>query len=107
MTNYKKSVSRRKFLDTITTAALVVPFLGNSAVSLALPKKKLRHASIGVGGMGGHDLKHFGQHPDLEVVAICDVDEQNLLKAAELFREQENIRTGVIFWKRSITILIQ
>ena len=85
MTNYKKSVSRRKFLDTITTAALVVPFLGNSAVSLALPKKKLRHASIGVGGMGGHDLKHFGQHPDLEVVAICDVDEQNLLKAAELF----------------------
>ena len=85
MTNYKKSVSRRKFLDTITTAALVVPFLGNSAVSLALPKKKLRHASIGVGGMGGHDLKNFGQHPDLEVVAICDVDEQNLLKAAELF----------------------
>ena len=70
MTNYKKSVSRRKFLDTITTAALVVPFLGNSAVSLALPKKKLRHASIGVGGMGGHDLKNFGQHPDLENMFI-------------------------------------
>lgn len=85
MTNHKKPVSRRKFLDAITTAALAIPFLGNSAVSLALPKKKLRHASIGVGGMGGHDLQNFGQHPDVEVVAICDVDEQNLSKAAELF----------------------
>src|SRR5690606_29023720 len=45
---------------------------------------KLRHASIGVGGMGGHDLKNFIAHPDVEIVALCDVDENALKKAGEL-----------------------
>ena len=85
MAKQNKSVSRRKFLDSITSAALVVPFLGSSAVNFVSPMKKLKHACIGVGGMGGHDLKNFQQHPDVEIVALCDVDEQNLLKAAELF----------------------
>lgn len=85
MKNQQKSVSRRKFLDSMTVAALAVPFLGTSAIRLASPKNKLRHACIGVGGMGWHDLQNFRQHPDVEIVALCDVDANNLLKAAELF----------------------
>ncbi|MCM4154248.1 gfo/Idh/MocA family oxidoreductase [Arenibacter sp. N53] len=85
MKKQQKSVSRRRFLDSITTAALAVPFLGTSAISLASPKDKLKHACIGVGGMGWHDLQNFKQHPDVQIVALCDVDAKNLQKAAELF----------------------
>ena len=84
MKNQQKSVSRRRFLDSITTAALAVPFLGTSAVSFVSPKNKLKHACIGVGGMGWHDLQNFKQHPEVEIVALCDVDANNLKKAAEL-----------------------
>src|SRR3546814_8495404 len=50
----------------------------------APPDRKLRHACIGVGGMGGHDLQNFKSHPDVEIVALCDVDENHLKKVAEL-----------------------
>ena len=33
--------------------------------------------------MGGHDLQNFMQHPNVQIVAICDVDANNLQKAAE------------------------
>ena len=48
------------------------------------PNDRLRHASIGVGGMGFNDLKNFLAHPRVEVVALCDVDSDKLAKAAEL-----------------------
>ncbi len=46
------------------------------------PNEKLRHACIGVGGMmGGHDFGQFKSHARTEIVAICDVDENNLARA--------------------------
>ena len=48
------------------------------------PNDKLRHASIGVGGMGFNDLRNFLAHKRVEVVALCDVDANNLAKAAQL-----------------------
>lgn len=79
------STSRRKFLLT-ATAAVSVPFiLEASRKSIPITSiGKLRHASIGVGGMGGHDLKNFMAHPNVEIVALCDVDENALKKAGEL-----------------------
>ncbi len=42
--------------------------------SLAEPtNKKLRLAFIGVGGRGGANLKTMTKDPDVEVVALCDV----------------------------------
>ena len=84
MKNQNTAVSRRKFLDSITTAALAVPFLANATVSFASPVKKLRHACIGVGGMGWHDLQNFKEHPHVQIVALCDVDAKNLQRAAEV-----------------------
>ncbi|QCX00531.1 Gfo/Idh/MocA family oxidoreductase [Aggregatimonas sangjinii] len=40
--------------------------------------KKLRTAHIGIGGMGGEDLRDIASHPMVEVVALCDVDANNL-----------------------------
>jgi predicted dehydrogenase len=78
------SLSRRKFLLSTATAAIASSALMRSfTASAKAPGKKLRHASIGVGGMGWHDLQNFISHPDVEIVAICDVDANNLQKAAE------------------------
>lgn len=84
MKNDTLGSSRRKFLVT-AAAALVTPPLLLSIPSFAgQNRKKLRHACIGVGGMGFHDLQRFIAHSEVEIVAICDVDETRLKKAAEL-----------------------
>ncbi|RZM26432.1 MAG: Gfo/Idh/MocA family oxidoreductase [Pedobacter sp.] len=54
-----------------------------SLASAKQPAKKLRHACIGVGGMGAYDLNNFKGHPDVEIVALCDVDSDALKRAAE------------------------
>ena len=76
-------ISRRDFLHKTAAGALATPLLLESC-SL---KGKLRHACIGVGGMGHFDLQSFLSHPDVEIVAICDVDSDNLSKASELVPE--------------------
>src|SRR5437588_870487 len=42
------------------------------------PNSRLSHACIGVGGMGWGDLQNFLQHPKVDIVALCDVDAENL-----------------------------
>jgi predicted dehydrogenase len=78
------SVSRRRFIQRVTAATVTAPAIFQSVAKAATPAKKLRHASIGVGGMGFHDLQSFKQHPQVEIVALCDIDENNLKKAAAL-----------------------
>lgn len=52
---------------------------------LAFPDdKKLRTAHIGVGNMGGEDLRDIASHPKVVVTALCDVDAKNLAHAHEL-----------------------
>ncbi len=80
MNEHSLLVSRRKFIQTAATAAIAAPLILESCA----PKNKLRHACIGVGGMGWGDLQHFMKHPDVQIVAICDVDADNLKKASEL-----------------------
>ncbi|MGV8879411.1 MAG: Gfo/Idh/MocA family oxidoreductase [Sphingobacteriaceae bacterium] len=77
----KLEVSRRKFLLSAATVAIVPSLLMKSFASANPPARKLRHACIGVGGMGAHDLGQFKSHPNVEIVAICDVD-ADILKAA-------------------------
>lgn len=48
------------------------------------PKTRLRTAHIGVGGMGGEDLKAISSHAMVDVVALCDVDANNLAAAKAL-----------------------
>jgi len=54
--------------------------------SQARPVRGLvRHAAIGVGGMGAADLEQISGHGAIDVVALCDVDAANLAAAARLF----------------------
>jgi len=49
------------------------------------PRRLVRHAAIGVGGMGGADLGQISNHGAVDVVALCDVDSATLEAAARRF----------------------
>lgn len=81
----KSGLSRRKFIQTTSAAAIAAPFVLNACVQNK--KTVLNHACIGVGGMGNHDLKQFIDHDKVNIVAICDVDTDRLKAASELVPE--------------------
>ncbi|MCO6459070.1 MAG: Gfo/Idh/MocA family oxidoreductase [Pirellulaceae bacterium] len=80
-----RGLNRRTFLTQLTTAAACIPLAGASAgwSRAAAPSDRLHLACVGVGGKGWSDMLEtsVGQH----VVALCDVDQQRLAKAAERF----------------------
>jgi predicted dehydrogenase len=71
------SINRRIFLKQGGAAALGLAFLPGWATKVAA-SDRLRIAIIGVGGMGNNHLKWFAALPEVEVVALCDVDENHL-----------------------------
>ncbi len=83
MTNHVPSVSRRKFIRTAATAAIASPFIIRCASNPTHSSSILNHACIGVGGMGWGDLQKFREDPNVKIVALCDVDANNLKKASE------------------------
>jgi hypothetical protein len=74
----RRAISRRSFLGTAaaTPAVFAVP---------RPPRAKLRLATVGCGGMGGADLSKISGHPEIQVVALCDVDAKTLEKTAQRF----------------------
>ena len=77
-------ISRRSFLGTAVGAASLATF-GSPAYLRANLMEKLNVAFIAVGGRGGANLKAVSSDPDVNVIAICDVNEQNLNRAAGMF----------------------
>lgn len=76
------SQSRRLFLSN--TAAVIAASHAASGLRAAnKDEQRLRLASIGVGGMGAADLGSLSSHPKVDVVALCDVDSNNLMSAAQ------------------------
>jgi predicted dehydrogenase len=65
-----RPLNRRAFLSSAAAASLMVPrqVLGAGKTS---PNEKLNIAGIGIGGMGGGNLRNLGQE---NIVALCDVD---------------------------------
>jgi predicted dehydrogenase len=77
------SSSRRQFL--YQGSALAVSAMGFPAILRSQsPGKKINLAFIGVGGRGGANLKELTKDGD-NVIAICDVNAQNLERAAAQF----------------------
>jgi len=76
-------MNKREFLKK-TAAASSIALLPNGAWAFSKKDKMLRTAHIGVGNMGGADLKAISSHAKVEVVALCDVDVNNLAAAQKL-----------------------
>src|ERR1041385_42875 len=72
------SMSRRKFLALTGTAAAftIVPrrvLRGNDQIA---PSRKLNIAGIGMGAQGRVDLAEFQKMPEVQIVAVCDVNRE-------------------------------
>ena len=79
------SLSRRRFLElTTVTGGAALAGCASTPRRIVTPGK-LRHAGIGAGGMGDADLSQLASHAELEIVALCDVDEAHLKAAAEKY----------------------
>jgi len=65
-------MKRRSFIKT--TAAGSLAFLLPFPSSAKVAGSKLRVVQVGLGGQGLSDLHDIASHPDVEVVALCDVD---------------------------------
>jgi len=85
MKNQIFSDSRRAFLKKAAGSLMAAPFILRYPGLYQSQGSIVNHACIGVGGMMGmNDLNNFRKHPDVRVVAICDVDSENLKKASDV-----------------------
>ncbi len=75
-------MNKREFLKT--ASALSTFALLPSGLWAFSENKRLRTAHIGVGNMGGEDLKAISSHELVDVTALCDVDSANLAAAHKL-----------------------
>ncbi len=83
-------IRRRDFLKS--GAAITAFGVLSAGAAAASPNGKLRTAHIGVGGMGGSDLGSVASHKQVEVAALCDVDERILNGAKGRFPHAKTFR---------------
>ncbi len=79
--------TRRDFVKASTLAAssfFIVPrhVLGKGFIA---PSDKLNIAGIGVGGKGKSDLAAFAQSPNVNIVALCDVDDRRAVDSRKAY----------------------
>src|SRR5882672_6474588 len=85
----KKHNSRRRFIRNAAVLGgsfFIVPrhVLGRGFVA---PSDKLNIAGIGVGGKGQSDLFEFAKSPNVNIVALCDVDDRQAVKSRQRFEK--------------------
>lgn len=81
-------MNRKTFIRQGGAAALSMAFMPG-LLRRPPPSDRLRIAHIGLGGMGNNHLKWFAAIPEVDIVALCDVDEDHLnasLKTLESLR---------------------
>lgn len=83
----KKREFLKKSAILASSAAIVPSFMVSckeeKKVARIIPER-LRTAHIGVGNMGGEDLRDISSHTKVDVVALCDVDTNYLAAASKL-----------------------
>lgn len=72
------STTRREFLAAAAAAGIAAPVVVSAAaagrVKGAAPSERVRLGAIGVNGMGRANLANCAGQPDVDLVAVCDVD---------------------------------
>src|SRR5436309_2902325 len=85
--------TRRRFLQTAAAStALALPIVSSAQTKPATapattaaalpPPPKLKLGIIGVGGRGWDHVREISAIPSAEIIALCDVDVNNLVNAA-------------------------
>ena len=73
-----QSINRRNFIRNTSLAALGMSILPKTFARKVAPSDKLRVAHIGIGGMGNNHMNWFAAIPEVEIVALADVDSEHL-----------------------------
>ncbi len=81
------NINRRDFLKG-TTASLALSTFGLEGIDLMHPPKALRVGLIGTGWYGKSDLFRLIQVSPVDVVALCDVDKNQLAEAATIVSQR-------------------
>lgn len=71
-----QKIDRRSFLKQSALATAGFAIL--PSFIKAAPSDKVRIAHIGLGGMGNNHLEWFAKLPEVDIVALCDVDQDHL-----------------------------
>lgn len=91
-----KKISRRNFIDSstrVSTGAALAAGLATATGSAAIrtsqggPSDKISVALIGCGGMGRGDLGYFLRLPEIDCLAVADVDTRHAEQAAKQVEE--------------------
>jgi predicted dehydrogenase len=72
-----KTIDRRDFIKSASLGALGFTLLP-SLYGKAAASDRVRVAHIGLGGMGNSHMQWFANLPEVEIAALCDVDELHL-----------------------------
>ncbi len=79
-----RKIGRRRFISNTALGILGMPLMSHTFRNVA-PSDRVRVAHIGLGGQGNSHLDWFNALPDVEVVALCDVDKVRLGKTQKRF----------------------
>ncbi len=90
----KRAISRRDFLRRTAAAsagAVAFPFIiPGRALGLdgaVAPSNRIVMASIGVGGQGRYDMSALMNVPDVQMIAVCDVDSGHRAQAKKMVED--------------------
>ena len=86
------TVTRRDLLKAGLAAAAATPLLGPRIGFGRQANETLQVASVGVGNMGWADLTQIAGGKHVRIVALCDVDSNNLGKATKQFPQAKTYR---------------
>lgn len=91
----KKRVSRRDFLKKSSLAmtgvmgsSFIVPSSVFAQGGNIPPSERMTMGAIGTGGMGTGDLRGFLSKPEVQVLAVCDVDRNHRDRAIDLVNQR-------------------
>jgi len=81
----RNRITRRRFMKQVAGAGLALPLIAPRLGFAESPNGKLQHAAVGAGGRGRADLNEIVKSGKVDVVALCDVDENTLNEAGQAF----------------------
>ncbi len=86
MSERRKTLTRRRFVAGAASAVSLPYFVPSSILGragAAAPSERVTIGVVGTGGMGRSNTRGFLRQGDAQVVAVCDVDKEQLKRGAE------------------------
>ena len=80
-------MKRKKFIQTSTLAGLGATILPNVAFSELTSNKRVNIGVIGTGLRGQWALWLMAKYPEVDIVSICDIDEEMIQSALKILKD--------------------